>query len=990
MKKEILFFVAFLFISSFLKSQTTVPSEMEQIVDSLLQKSLSSLNENDFEKSFLMIDNAETIALENFDNESIIYGKICFYRANAFDIKTEYFKAEEWYLKSKKIHEKDKAQTGYLEAVSSLGSLYGKMGQYENSEQFLIEATTLHEEVFEKKHPDYLANLTTLGILYESIGQFEKAELFFIEAKNGIATTLGKEGREYAESLKSLGIFYGKTGKYAEAESLLLESGGLIEKITGKEHPYYAENLFIQGNLYEQVGNFSSAEQCFLDAKGIVGKIMGTENVYYGYCLLNLGVVYSQIGDFEKAELSYLGAIEVIEKTVGKKHNNYASALENMGVMYQTFGNHQKALPLLLESRKIREEVLGKEHPEYATSLLGLGDNYILSNDEKQAEILFLEAKTILENKFGKRHYQYGKVLTRLGNINTLFGNFEKAESFYFEANEIQKSLLIKGGYYLSEGELSEYIKSFIYAQNINLSFAQKYSKLLSTSYDNALFYKGFLLNAVKKISQLAENDESSKENLMKLKSYQRQLAVEYVKPIQVRKQIKELEEKAKKVKKELSRSVAHFGETIRQVKWEEVQSNLKPGEIAIEFLHYQFYNPKPTDSTMYVALLLQPGDEKPRLIPLFEEKALEELLKNRTTRRMDYVNNLYVNNAELLYNTIWKPLEKELSDVKTIYYAVSGLLHLVNIGAMSNSENEESILANVYQLRRLNSTRELVVAPERNTERLTASLFGGIRYESEGMPTINTKSDSNENSSTRGELVFSQVDSTLRGNREWQYLESTAEEITQVAPILDTIKLLVTSQSGNTATEESFKALSKTSEKASPNIIHIATHGYFFPNPSSNNSNSSDNKESVFKIADHPMIRSGLLFAGSNYAWKNGKPIAPGMEDGILTAYEISQMDLSDTELVVLSACETGLGDIQGNEGVYGLQRAFKIAGAKNILMSLWQVPDYQTKELMILFYKNWLEEKMEIHEALKVAQDGMREQGYEPFHWAGFVLLE
>ena len=136
--------------------------------------------------------------------------------------------------------------------------------------------------------------------------------------------------------------------------------------------------------------------------------------------------------------------------------------------------------------------------------------------------------------------------------------------------------------------------------------------------------------------------------------------------------------------------------------------------------------------------------------------------------------------------------------------------------------------------------------------------------------------------------------------------------------------------------------------------------------------------------------MRSGLVLAGGNHAWRKGRPARPDIEDGILTAYEISQLDLSHTELVVLSACETGLGDIQGNEGVYGLQRAFKIAGAKYLIMSLWQVPDYQTQQLMSSFYRFWLDEKMTIPNAFRAAQKSMRKKFKDPFFWAGFVLVE
>ena len=145
-----------------------------------------------------------------------------------------------------------------------------------------------------------------------------------------------------------------------------------------------------------------------------------------------------------------------------------------------------------------------------------------------------------------------------------------------------------------------------------------------------------------------------------------------------------------------------------------------------------------------------------------------------------------------------------------------------------------------------------------------------------------------------------------------------------------------------------------------------------------------------MFSRSQNPLIRSGLLLSGANESWESGKLAGDGQEDGILTAYEISQMNLSNTELVVLSACETGLGDVQGNEGVYGLQRAFKIAGAKYIIMSLWKVPDKQTADLMTRFYSHWIEQGQNIPEAFKAAQKEVREMDSDPYLWAGFVLLK
>jgi CHAT domain-containing protein len=165
-----------------------------------------------------------------------------------------------------------------------------------------------------------------------------------------------------------------------------------------------------------------------------------------------------------------------------------------------------------------------------------------------------------------------------------------------------------------------------------------------------------------------------------------------------------------------------------------------------------------------------------------------------------------------------------------------------------------------------------------------------------------------------------------------------------------------------------------------------VATHGFFFPDPQGEQASN----EKTFKVSENPMIRSGLVLAGGNHSWKTGKPLRPGLEDGILTAYEISQMNLSNTELAVLSACETGLGDLVGNEGVYGLQRAFKIAGAKYLIMSLWQVPDRPTQVFMTTFYKHWLTDGMEVPEAFRTTQSEMQTKYGEAFKWAGFVLVE
>jgi len=196
-----------------------------------------------------------------------------------------------------------------------------------------------------------------------------------------------------------------------------------------------------------------------------------------------------------------------------------------------------------------------------------------------------------------------------------------------------------------------------------------------------------------------------------------------------------------------------------------------------------------------------------------------------------------------------------------------------------------------------------------------------------------------------------------------------------------------VVTLSKNEATEENFKKLSGNS----PNILHIATHGFFYENLNRNVQFETNlSTEDQYRLAEDPLLRSGLIMAGANYAWKNSSNPPNEIEDGILTAMEISNLDLSNTDLVVLSACETGLGDIEGSEGVYGLQRAFKMAGVDKLIMSLWQVPDEETADFMQLFYEKWLNERTVRDAFIDTQREMYLKYKNEPLKWAAFVLLE
>ncbi|MBK9108783.1 MAG: CHAT domain-containing protein [Saprospiraceae bacterium] len=986
-------------------SQSLDTVKAEEYIDSLINVANGLIRKNDLEKALEVIAAAEKFALEKFGNQDVAYAACLYNKGRVYYARNEYLEAEKCFINSRTIQEivLGKENPSYAGSVHSLALLFKTTGYYEKAEKLYLEAHALYEIIFGKEHTDYTHSLNNLALFYKSIGNYEKAEPLYLETKSIRLKILGKDHPDYATTLNNLALLYQDLGHYEKAEKFNLEAKDIREKLLGREHKDYAASLHNLALLYEALGNYEGAEPLSLEAKEIWGKVLGKMHPNYAASVNNLAHLYRLMGNYEKSETLFLESISIVEKILGKEHLQYAASLNNLAQLYKIFGAHDKSDSLFRETKNIYEKSIGKENRNYATCLSNMAELYQAQGNLEKAEPLFLESMSIREKVFGNGHPDYAKSLGHLANLYNAMGNYPKAGDLFLEFATLNQALIRKAINYLSERELAIYLKEFSKSQNDLLAFTHKTSgqKLASSCFDNTLFYKGFLLNAAGTIKRLALSDTNAADKFNQLKSFERQLAIEYAKPVTEQKRVAELASKANDLEKELARSVAGFGEALRQVKWREVQQTLKPGEAVLEFVNYQIHSQQSPDSHYYAALILFPEGSGPVFVPLFEEKSLAGLLlqKSEYVSKNTLITQIYNRGAvpvahhslEGLYDIIWKPLNRILKDVNTIYFSPSGLLNKINLGAIPipvpNGVGTET-LADQYQLIVLNSTRQRVIPSQIKKANNDAVLFGGIQFEEDStLSKMNMEPLLTSNS--RGALSFSSIDSTLRGGT-WNYLLGTDREVHSVEKIMRISGIKTSLNKGYDATEESFKSIG-VNNSPSPRILHIATHGYFFADSKTNSQQSIVNRESepVFKMSDHPMLRSGLIMAGGNAAW-NGKPTPEGSEDGILTAFEISQMKLSNTELVVLSACETGLGDIQGNEGVYGLQRAFKIAGAKYIIMSLWQVPDKQTSMLMITFYKKWLDEKMTIPDAFRAAQKELRESGLDTYQWAGFVLVE
>ncbi len=1041
MKYFILF--SFFFVMNNISSQTIDSITIKLEIDSLVKIGQASSAQKNFDLARSQFNQACSVSKKQFGENSIIFAT-CSINLAAAEKGLKNFKvADDIYNKSILIL---KEQVGiqhpnYSKALMNHAELYIAMLEFQKAEEKLLEAIGIRKEVFGKDSDLYLNGISKLAILYRDMGRYDEAEPLYLVVVKGREKQSGNQSIDYASALNNLGNFYWRIGRFSKAEQIHLTALSIRLNKLGINHPDYASSLNNLGLIYVALGEFEKASPYYLESIKIRESKLGKNHPDYATGLMNYAILCKNIGSYKKAEQLHLEAKSILLASEGDKSLNYLKNLSNLAVVYIHDNRIAEAKNLLENVTYSLKANLGEEHLEYLIPFQTLTDIYLEEKEYEKASRNYLYLKEKFFKLFGTDNAFYSTTLTNLGitydrllqfdlaekelseavEINqkcfgksspiyldskqnlTLhhwsIGNTKLAQEFFLEMNTLQFNQIDRAKLHLTEKELFEFLTTFKLKNDILNTFIcsnkDSFDQLGSVSFNNELYYKGFLLNTIARFKSIISQDSSYHTIYSDYCDVHRQLIIEYSKPLSERRNTKSLESESQNIEKSILNLISHEQDYLKLTKFEEVKKNLSLTDAVIEFTHFQWSFLNRIDSTIYVAIILKKGDNQPHFIPLFEEKSLDSLLYTKSDRKSDYANSLYSladrgaiaieAPKKSLFDLIWKPIEKELIGIKTVYYSPSGLLHRINLDAVPISETET--LADKYQLIAVNSTRQLVIPDQVKIVNNNAVLYGGILYEQDSIletkePLFVTR--------TRGNVTFSSIDSTLRGGI-WNFLAGSEREVNSIEKTMQSAGVKTNLKKGYFATEASFKNIG-VNNTPSPRILHIATHGYFFEDPKSNTKQtaiSSSHTESVFKMSDHPMLRSGLIMAGGNAAWQGKQPLE-GREDGILTAYEISQMNLSNTELVVLSACETGLGDIQGNEGVYGLQRAFKIAGAKYLIMSLWQVPDKQTSLLMTTFYKKWLEDKMTIPDAFHAAQKQLRDNGLDPYNWAGFVLVE
>jgi tetratricopeptide (TPR) repeat protein/CHAT domain-containing protein len=865
----------------------------------------------------------------------------------------DYAKAEPLYKEALEIRQEvlGPQHPNTAQSLNNLAELYQDMGDYAKAEPLFQEALQILQKVLGPAHPDTANSLNNLAELFQDMGEYAKAEPLFQQALQIRQKVLGPEHPDTALSLNNLAALYDDMGEYQKAEPRYQEALRIRQKVLGKEHPNTAASLNNVALLYHEMGEYAKAEPLYQEALQILQKVLGKQHPDTASSLNNLAALYDDMGEYQKAEPRYQEALR-IRQLLGAENPDTASSLNNLAELYQKMGEYAKAEPLYQEALRICQKVLGSEHPDTASSLNNLAELYQDKGEYAQAEPLYQEALQILQKIFGPAHPLTAMSLENLALLEFEFGRVDEARALARRASAAELTILSKIFSFSSEQQRLAYLGIF-----------HPYSLfpfLKGTETDLAaavLRYKGVILDSIVEDRLLAEASQGSEgEKLVEqLNLDKRQLGQLLLQPAQklsaeINRRIETLEGEVEKIESQLAQHFAGLGQARHAlgVRLEQVQSNIPSDGALIEYLRYGHYRGKKQWEQRYGAIVLF-SKGAPLWIPLGKANELEALLRHygALVRGSPEEEELSAN-LQALDEALWAPIAQALpSQTKRIIISPDGEVNFISFATLLTKEKQ--FLAQKYDIRYVASGRDLLGELQPSTAKEVV-LFANPDF---GLASTAMLAKAEARSANAGSIHGSEK----RDIEDWSF-----ESLTGTQKERDDLM--------KEFAEWGWKANDFTAKKAtkeallkihSPYILHLATHGFFAkedPTGAKTEAEASLNvRQSVIKskFFKNPMHRSGLALAGAQTtmeAWKRDE-VPPVENDGILTAEDVSTLDLQGTWLVTLSACDTGSGQPRAGEGVMGLRRGFIQAGAQNLLMSLWPISDEFTVQIMSDFYE-------------------------------------
>ena len=874
----------------------------------------------------------------------------------------------------------------YAQSLNNLANLYLVRGNFAQAEPLYKASLKIRKEVLGEKHPEYANTLDNLAVLYKNMGNYAKAELLYQENLKIRKENLGEKNLDYAIALNNAGVLYNEMGNYVQAEALYKESIKIYKETVGNKHPAYAAALHNLAVFYSATGNYTQVVPLYEESLQIRKAVLGNKHADYAQTLTNFAYVYASMGKYAHAQELLEESLKIYKESLGDKHFYYTASLHNLANLYIRRGNHVKAEELFKESLQIRKETLGEKHTDYAHSLNSLGNFYLSVGKYTQSEQFFKESLKIQRENFGEKHPYYTDVLDNIANLYQKTNKPNAAYQLYKEVQESKYAQMKTLFPTFSEKEKLAYLgitdKFFENFQYFAITYAKENPYVSAELYKKVLMTKGIVFASTQKVRKqiLSSGDSLLIADFERWKSekstYNKLLEKSMLEVKKSGINLDSLVATINELEKSISKRSTLFAENVqsKDYEWKQVKEKLGKNEVVIEVIRTHRQRGidslgKEIQDVYFLVLFVTDKTKKhPEMLVLENGKDLE-------TKYLNYYRNAMSLKHEdkISYAQYWQPIAKKLKELNKkgfskIYFSPDGVYHQISLNTLNNTETGKYLLEE-QNIQLIGTSRDLIEIGR--SEKDLSKNFDNYEAYLLGFPTYNLEKEQDKNTESK-DRSFSALQQIVGSNVS--ILPGTKKEIQAIAQFFQQKSIRTQIFLEKEASEENFKHF------VSPTILHTATHGFFIPSPK--NKEVETMEEAMRnKTLENPLLRSGLLLAGCE------NPKAES-EDGILTAEEAMNLNLENTELVVLSACETGLGDIQIREGVFGLQRAFQQAGAKTVLMSLWKVSDEATQMLMTEFYSALLSGKPK-REAFKIAQMKLREKFESPYYWGAFVMV-
>ncbi|QDU29442.1 photosystem I assembly protein Ycf3 [Anatilimnocola aggregata] len=927
--------------------------------------------------------------------------------------------------------------------LNNLGILASDQGDYPAARKYYEEALAIQRKELGNEHPSTADTLSNLGVLARGQGDYPAARKYCEEALVVYRKVLGNEHKSTAGTLNNLGVLVSDQGDYPAARKYYEEALAIQRKVLGNEHPSTADTLSNLGVLARGQGDYPAARKYCEEALVVYRKVLGNEHTSTARTLNNLGVLVSDQGDYPAARKYYEEALVIKRKVLGNEHTSTADTLNNLGVLVSDQGDYSAARKYYEEALAIQRKVLGNEHPSTADTLNNLGILVQNQGDYPAARKYYEEALVVYRKVLGNEHTSTAETLNNLGILASDQGDYPAARKYYEEALVIKRkvlgnehtitaSTLINLAWLAAdETDPSAAIAYLDQARRAirfhevrtlpGLSEAEQLAFLRNMhdkDWHNSLSW-GRSERTTSRISEisaawLVNGKGISEESLatgIQLEKPETAALVAQLRTLRgkladiVRQpQSDERDRRQAELAAEQQRLVRLLGqargEDLTSDPWVDIAGIRKaiPAKTMLvntaRLAPYN-YKTKKRGVPLYVAWLIpSAGEGDVKIVDLGEAEAIDAAV-TAFRKAMDEagaaasaskgekeaqaaVEKTLASVADL----IWKPLAEHLADKEELILSPDAALWLVPWGALPVEDGK--FLIEKYNLKYVISGRELVTKK-------------ADKPAGKSVVLADPDFDLGPSAATPAETTKLARRSITRLDRA-QRLPGTAKEAEAIAPSLKTYsKRDPIVYLNREATESQFKQL------VSPQVLVLGTHGFFFPQQEVETQNDDrlqligqEERRSVRtkdgQPLENPLLRCGVLLAGCN---RPATAATTGLDDGVLTGLEIVNADLRGTELVVLSACQTGLGDVRSGEGVAGLRQAFQLAGAKAVVSTLWQIPDDESAQLMGDFF-GYLAEGKSKAEALRFAQlnrivEHREREGSAPaFYWGAYTLTE